>query len=265
MKTLKLYNSTVNTIDNYCDSSLELYNNYSAIRNINIFNSLSSLSGKYNCNINIYESTYLYLNESFTLNYQSIGFIGNDKSTLNIVIDGALNNLNRIFNITSTGNINFTNKLISNNISKNKIIKILLKDKINTSSTFSLNDNSSNRENTIPLILFPKNCTKLMINSNIESINFTGSKNIEFTIMPNKSVSKFINVNKNTFKFLNSTLESLSVLKDQYPNINFKVRSISFNTSLLNGKSEILVPKNIPNPKDVSIVINNVKYPLKLI
>lgn len=263
MKTLKLSNSTVNTIDNYCDSSLELSNNYSNIRNINIFNSLSSLSGKYNCNINIYESTYLYLHDSFTLNYQSICFIGNDISTLNIVIEGNLNNFNKILNITSTGNINFTNKLLSNNTSKSKIIKILLKDKINSSSTFSLSSGLSNKENNIQIILYPQNYNKLIINSDIYSINFIGCKNIEFTIVPNIFVFNFLNVNKNTFKFLNSTLEIISLLKKQYPHINFKIKSILFNSTLLNGKSAIIVPKNIPIPENTSILINNVEYPLK--
>lgn len=264
MNTLKLYNSTVNTIDNYCDSSLELSITFSKIMNINIFNSLLILSGKYDCNINIYESTYLYLHESFTLEYNSICFCGNNTYPLNIVIDGNLNNLNKILNITSTGNINFTNKLLSNNTSKSKIIKISLKNKINFSSTFSIHNGLLNKKNNIPILLYPKNYNKLIINSDIYSINFVECKNLELAVMPNIYIYKIININKNTFRFLNCTLDFIYALKKQYPYINFKIKSLLFNSNVLNGKSTIAIPKNIPITKNISISINNIEYPLKL-
>lgn len=255
MKRLNLNHSLVNTLDNYCSSSLQITNNYSNIKTLNIFNSLSSFFGKYNCNINIYNSTYLYLKDSFTLNHKSICLFGNNSSPLDITIDGNLNTTNPYLNISSIGNVNFTSKLMS----RNTTIKILLNDKTNCSSSFLVNSDFY----TTPIIICCKNYSELTINSHIKFIDFTCCKNIDFTIIPNKTILKFINVNKNTFKFLNASLESIMNLKNQYPNIKFRIRSLLFNNALVDGKEVIIVPKNICKPKGISVLIGNNEYPIK--
>lgn len=264
MKTLNINHSKTNILDNYCNTSLELTNNYSNIRALNIFNSLSSLLGKYNCNITIYNSTYLYLKDSFILNSKSIYFIGNNLSPLDIIIEGNLNTLNNPLNISSTGNINFTTKLLSNNILKGNTIKILLNDRNNYLSSFLINSDPYTIENSTPIVLYCKNYNKLIINSDLKFLDFAGCKNLEFTLMPNKVISNFTNINRNTFKFLNTPLDSLLILKNQYPNVSFKIKSILFDNPLLDGEEVILVPKRFCNPTGISVFIENIEYPLKI-
>lgn len=264
MKILNINHSIANILDNYCDTSLELTNNYSNIRSLNIFNSLSCLFGKYTCNINIYNSTFLYLEDSFVLNSKSFYFIGNNLSPLDIIIEGNLNTLSTPLNISSTGNINLTTKLLSNNISKGSTIKILLNDRNTCLSSFLVNSDLSNIENSIPIVLYCKNYNKLIINSDLKFLDFASCKNLEFTLMPNKVISSFTNINRNTFKFLNTTVDSLLILKNQYPNISFKIKSLFFDNPLLDGEEVIIVPKCFCSPTGISVLIENTEYTLNL-
>lgn len=264
MKTLTIANSKVKTLDNYCNTSLALNSNSSTIGTLNIFNSFLSLYGKYTCNINIYNSIYLYLNNFSILNSKNIYLIGNNISPLDIVIEGSLDNLTNNLNIYSSGDVNFTTKLITNAILNGRFIKLFLYDKNNYLSSFLLNNPITDNKNSIPIVLYSKNYIKLAINSDVKFIDFKASKGLELTLLPGRTISTFINVNKNTFKFLNTTLDSLFILKNQYPHIIFRIRSLLFNTAFLNGKGTILVPKKIPQPTSVSVLIQNSEYPINI-
>ena len=255
MKTLTIANSKV--------KSLALNSNSSTIGTLNIFNSFLSLYGKYTCNINIYNSIYLYLNNFSILNSKNIYLIGNNISPLDIVIEGSLDLTNNL-NIYSSGDVNFTTKLITNAILNGRFIKLFLYDKNNYLSSFLLNNPITDNKNSIPIVLYSKNYIKLAINSDVKFIDFKTSKGLELTLLPGRTISTFINVNKNTFKFLNTTLDSLFILKNQYPHIIFRIRSLLFNTAFLNGKGTILVPKKIPQPTSVSVLIQNSEYPINI-